>query len=162
MNTFKKAAEILFQILWFMLCALPAAAMSADDAPESVTIDYLGELYEAVTFGHQEHSEMFDCSACHHHTTGTGTQNETCKKCHSASEASDNVSCSDCHKHQKTALTANSSAIDTSLYHIDKPGLKGALHLQCVGCHRSESGPTGCQECHDFTPAGRKRFALQR
>lgn len=162
MNTFKKAAAILFQILWFMLCALPEAAMSAEDAPESVTIDYLGELYEAVTFGHQEHSEMFDCSACHHHTTGTGTQNETCKKCHSASEASENVSCSDCHKHQNTALTANSKAVDTSLYHIDKPGLKGALHLQCVGCHRSESGPTGCQECHDFTPAGRKRFALQR
>ncbi len=36
-----------------MLSVLPASGMDADDAPESVTIDYLQELYEAVTFDHQ-------------------------------------------------------------------------------------------------------------
>ncbi len=152
MSISKQISFFILQMVWLILFVLPAAAMNTDDAPVSVTIDYLVELYEAVSFDHQTHSEMYDCSSCHHHTAGTGTQNETCKKCHAASGSSVDVSCSGCHK-EKT------SSLDTAVYHIDKPDLTGALHLQCVGCHRSENGPTGCRECHAFTPAGRKRFA---
>lgn len=162
MSIFFKTNIFIFQVVWLMLCGLPAAGMDADDAPASVTIDYLQELYEAVTFDHQTHADMYDCSACHHHTAGTGSQSENCKKCHALSAASDDVSCSGCHIYKKPApARAENQTTDTVVYHIDKPGLKGALHLQCLGCHQAENGPTGCQECHTFTPAGRKRFALK-
>ncbi len=155
-------AGFVFQLAWIMLSSLPALGMTAEDAPATVTIGYLQELYETVSFDHQTHSEMYECSSCHHHTTGTGTQSETCKMCHAAARASDEVSCSGCHIHKKTsASSAANSTTDTARYHIDKPSLKGALHLQCLGCHRSENGPVGCQDCHSFTSAGRKRFALE-
>jgi hypothetical protein len=162
MSIYKKISIIILQMAWMILCGLPAAGMDADDAPVSVTIDYLQELYEEVPFDHQTHSDMYDCSSCHHHTAGTGTQNETCKKCHAASGATDDVSCSGCHKDKITPIVpAKKDTMDINIYHIDKPSLKGALHLQCLGCHQSESGPTGCQECHAFTQVGRKRFFLK-
>jgi hypothetical protein len=162
MSTFQKATILIIQVAWVILCCLPAVGMNADDAPVSVTIDSLQQLYEPVTFDHKMHSDMYDCSSCHHHTTGTGTQSKTCQKCHAASGASDDVSCSGCHKVNKTiSLPANKAKPDTDIYHIDKPNLIGALHMKCLGCHRSESGPTGCQDCHAFTPAGRKRFDVK-
>jgi len=155
-----KTAFLVFLVTSLMQCVQPVASMDADDAPKSVTLDYLQELYKAVSFDHEIHSGMYGCSSCHHHTAGTGTQNEACKKCHLLSRASADVSCSGCHHFKKPfALPTRDHTED--IYHIDKPGLKGALHLQCLGCHRSDGGPTGCQECHDFTPAGRRRFALK-
>ncbi len=163
MSMYKKISMVIFQMVWIILTCLFAAGMDADDAPESVTIDYLQELYEEISFDHQTHSDMYDCSSCHHHTAGTGTQNNNCKKCHAASEATDEVSCSGCHTEQiPPILSPGKDTPDIDVYHIDKPALKGALHLQCLGCHRSEDGPTGCQECHAFTPAGRKRFSLEK
>ncbi len=155
-------AGFIMQLAWINLPGLPALAMTQEDAPTTVTIGYLQELYEAVNFDHLTHAEMYDCSSCHHHTTGTGTQSETCKMCHAATEASGDVSCSGCHNSTKTIVASvNNPTIQTTVYHIDKPSLKGALHLQCLGCHRSDNGPTGCQECHSFTPAGKKRFAVK-
>ncbi len=161
MSTFQKSAIVFFQVALIILCCLPASSMDADDAPVSVTIESLQELYEPVTFDHQTHSDMYDCSACHHHTTGTRTQSNTCKKCHAASGATDDVSCSGCHKDKISPIDpARKDTLDNTIYHIDKPNLKGALHLQCLGCHTSENGPTGCQDCHAFTAAGKKRFAV--
>jgi hypothetical protein len=162
MSPFKRAGFLIFPIAWILLCVQPAAGMDAQDAPADVTIDYLQELYTAVSFDHQLHSDMYDCSLCHHHTAGTGTQTKACQKCHTTSDASDDVSCSGCHKYEKSgASIGKNHTTDASFYHIDKPGLKGALHLQCLGCHRAENGPTDCQGCHSFTAAGRKRFALK-
>lgn len=163
MSTYTKTKLVIFQAVWLMLYVVPATGMNTDDAPESVTLDYLQELYEEVTFDHQMHSEMYDCSACHHHTTGTGAQSENCKRCHASSAPSQDVSCSGCHEEKKNLPVATGKkTTDSSIYHIDKPGLKGALHLQCLGCHRSENGPTHCQECHKLTPAGRTRFAIRK
>jgi hypothetical protein len=161
MKKLNKGASIFFQLLWIILWSLPAGAMDIDEAPTSVTIDYLQELYEPVNFDHQMHAETYACNACHHHTTGDGTQNVICVKCHANSESSDDVSCSGCHQQKETAPSSLSSPTERVLYHIDKPGIKGALHLQCLGCHRTEEGPTECQECHAFTQAGRKRFAVK-
>lgn len=160
MSTFKKVVMILFPVFWIGLCSIPASGMEAEDAPTTVTIDYMEELYEAVDFDHQTHSEMYDCSSCHHHTTGDTPQEQTCRKCHANSEASEDVACSACHKQNRTISSPAAKSTDPFIYHIDIPGLKGALHLQCLGCHRSEGGPVGCRECHDFSPAGRKRFVL--
>lgn len=154
------ATVTVYLALWFLIHALPVAAMNGIEAPASVTIDYLEELYEAVTFDHLTHVDLFACASCHHHTTGDGAINDSCRRCHANSPASEDVSCSGCHGTNATTALAGHTA-SSLLYHIDKPGLKGALHLQCLGCHRSESGPTGCRDCHDFTPAGRKRFAVR-
>lgn len=162
MSHLKITDIIIFQALFILLAFLPALSMDAEDAPESITIDYLQELYAAVSFDHRLHTDMYDCRSCHHHTTGTGTENTSCKKCHADSESSDNVSCSGCHEPQKSSPgTAGNQRKATAVYHIDKPGLKGALHLQCLSCHRAENGPTDCQGCHELTQAGRKRFALK-
>ena len=155
-----KTVMIFCLIVWLFGGILPAAAMDIEDAPTSVTIDYLQELYEPVDFDHQMHAETYACNACHHHTTGDGTQNKTCEKCHAHSDAADDVSCSGCHQ-QMVPLSSLAGPAENISYHIDKPGIKGALHLQCLGCHRIEGGPTGCQECHAFTPEGRKRFAVK-
>jgi hypothetical protein len=126
--------------------------------PESVTLDFLQDLYDPVVFDHQGHADMYDCGKCHHHTTGGPIEQEKCLPCHASSGSSPDVSCSGCHRASKGSFSPQNS----DLYHIDKPGLLGALHLKCLGCHRSESGPTGCTDCHDLTGAGRTRFALEK
>lgn len=149
-------------ILVLMLCSFPAGAiaMESDDAPTTVTIDYLQDLYAAVEFDHHMHAENYACNTCHHHTTGAGAQNERCAKCHADSGLADDVSCSGCHQRKEVTPTALAKQPEKTVYHIDKPAIKGALHLQCLGCHQAEGGPTGCQDCHAFTAEGRKRFAV--
>lgn len=138
---------------------MPHMARGGKEAPETITLDLLQELYQPVIFNHQSHGEMYNCTACHHHTTGGRPEDEKCVKCHADSLPRPEVSCSGCHKpqNQPFALPADG---EIGAYHIDKPALKGALHLQCLGCHHMEGGPTGCTDCHDFTPAGKKRFAV--
>lgn len=135
-------------------------AMEKDEAPDSVTIDYLQDLYTAVEFDHQMHAEAYACNTCHHHTTGDGPANARCAKCHADSGPSGDVSCSGCHEREEAAALPLASPPQSNVYHIDKPAIKGALHLQCLGCHQVEDGPTGCQDCHTFTPKGQKRFAV--
>ena len=147
-------------VLWLFIPVLPWAAMDAGDAPENVTIDYLADLYEEVEFDHLVHTDTFPCSSCHHHTTGTDEISSSCARCHAGAETEDDVSCSGCHQTRQSAA-ARDDDINEGRYHIDKPSLKGALHLQCIGCHLSEDGPTGCLECHAFTAAGKKRFAIK-
>ncbi len=146
--------------LWTMVSSAYAGAIDVD-IPENIFIDYMVELYEGVTLDHAMHADLFDCGSCHHHTTGARSLNDFCAHCHADSPASDDVSCSSCHEKNTGAFHCLPAGETASVYHIDKPGLKGALHLQCLGCHRDEGGPTGCQECHAFTSKGRKRFALE-
>lgn len=150
--------------LFFAICMLqwqsPAVAMNAEDAPENVTLDYLQELYEAVDFNHQLHSDMYQCNSCHHHTTGDLPAKESCRSCHDTTHATAKVSCSGCHRLRQT-VSQSAGRPARPVYHIDIPDFKGAIHLQCLGCHTAESGPTGCQDCHAFTAAGRKRFAVK-
>ena len=158
-NTKPIAASSIF--LGLLMCSQLVMSMDADDAPQTVVLDSMKELYHEVIFNHEMHVERYGCSTCHHHTTGDGPTNKACNRCHATSIANYKVSCSDCHLVTAGVSAASLSIADNTLYHIDKPGLKGALHLQCLGCHKTESGPTGCQECHAFTAAGRKRFLLQ-
>ena len=156
-----RVVKVFFLAIIVCYCIFPLQGMCGQEPPESVVLSYLHKLYEPVHFDHQVHTEMYDCCSCHHHTTGDGTAKAGCKKCHSNSVALDNVSCSGCHQFKKSVEIGQIISTTDPLYHIDKPDLKGALHMQCLGCHQSEDGPTGCQECHEFTPAGRTRFALK-
>jgi len=161
MKSIGRTAMMFLLTVSLMSHALSVTAMGVDDAPESVTIDYLQELYEEVEFDHTMHTDMFGCNACHHHTTGDRPTNDSCSRCHANPEPADDVSCSACHEDKQSGTTLSSDS-NYNLYHIDKPSLKGALHLQCVGCHQSESGPTACLDCHGFSPAGEKRFRTRK
>ncbi len=141
-----------------LLVPISGLAMSADDAPESVEINVLANLYGPVNFDHAAHTEMAKCSDCHHHTTGTGPTNPSCARCHDGTVEGDSVSCYDCHAAEPFIPENLKRMEDPEIFHIDKPGLKGAYHLNCIGCHQEVQGPTGCQDCHTMNEAGEKMF----
>ena len=131
----------------------------AMDAPDTITIDALASYYEPVQFDHELHVGIAeDCSACHHHTTGTGTNNSHCARCHSNEEEQDLVSCQDCHQADSFTAQALSAKSEKNLYHVDATGLKGAYHQNCIGCHQDMDGPSGCTDCHARTEEGDKFF----
>ena len=87
---------------------------------ETYTMSSLEKLYEPVIFSHAMHADITDnCATCHHH-----------------SEAGQTLSCGECH----------GAPFDPK--NLNMPGLKGAYHLQCMGCHKEIGGPVGCTECH--------------
>lgn len=93
------------------------------EAPDSLRLDDLVELYEPVRFDHRAHASMAemgnDCATCHHYSP-PGTI-PPCKECHS--------------------LLAESGD-------LRKPNLKGAYHRQCLACHVEWSHETQCDACH--------------
>ena len=133
-------------------------AMTAEDAPETLVIETLSKLYVPVDFDHAMHTEMTECSVCHHHTTGTGPGAATCARCHDGMQEGETVSCSECHAAEPFTRKNLEKLENPEIFHIDKPGLKGAYHINCLGCHYEAGGPTGCQDCHRMTEAGEKRF----
>lgn len=159
MKSFRKTKTVLWAVLCVLQWLSPSAAMEAEDAPATVTIDYLKNLYEAVGFDHQLHTDMYQCNVCHHHTTGEPPAKKACRGCHDAPRSAAPVSCAGCHALGLTDREEEENP-QQHAYHIDIPDFKGSMHLQCLGCHAADSGPTGCQECHAFTPEGRKRFSL--
>jgi hypothetical protein len=138
-----------------LLLGLAGLACAADE-PESVVLDSLANLYEGVEFDHMMHTELGeDCSVCHHHTTGTGPENDNCARCHADSPENDVVACSGCHEANPFAAEVlQEKSENRLLYHNDKPGLKAVYHLNCISCHEEMDGPTGCQDCHARTAAG--------
>ena len=98
--------------------------LSSDQGPDMVILNELEELYAPVKFSHKLHAEMANmskgCLACHHYTP-TDASHPPCKECHSPEVIHE---------------------------HIDQPGLKGAYHRQCMGCHREWSHETACEACH--------------
>lgn len=135
-----------------------AALCPADTGPDEITMDQLANLYDPVLFDHLTHQEMYDCGRCHH-----GEDEEAdpgCITCHGGRPLDTQSSCSTCHSPQYPAETDTKvpGQEPENQYHIDTPGLTGAYHLQCRGCHVEDGGPTDCQECHSFTAKGAKFF----
>lgn len=141
-------------------CALPYQGLA--DGPDTVELDSLANLYEAVSFDHAMHVDLTEgnCAKCHHHTTGTPPTEANCLRCHKNSGEADVVACRDCHaeKRFEVKYLADLEANHT-LYHVDKPGLKGAYHQNCMGCHTEMGAPTGCQDCHSRNDEGDKFFS---
>lgn len=146
-------------ILW-AVALRPLCLEAAAVPPARVTIDQLRSSFAAVDFDHAAHVDMgTDCADCHHHTTGTKVKKPECLKCHDSAVAGTTVACRDCHPAQPyTAEFLRKKAEDRNRYHLDKPGLKGAYHRNCVGCHQEMGGPTGCLACHPRTEAGDKLY----
>jgi len=152
---------LLVIVLSFLLYPVNAITMDASDAPDEVEIDALSHLYEKITFAHKIHTDMLsdNCALCHHHTTGKVLEKSSCVKCHKNSSEATTVSCKDCHpKNRFEAQYLKEVSADLTRYHTDKPGLKAAYHLKCMGCHKTMGAPTGCQDCHKKNDAGESFF----
>jgi hypothetical protein len=120
-----------------MLYLVPLECRGAS-VPDTINLDSLGQYYEKVTFDHAKHiSIVMECADCHHHTTGTLFNDRNCVRCHRNSSETKNVACKSCHVAEPFAA-ATLKDRDPQMYHTDKPGLKGASHLSCVGCHEKK------------------------
>jgi len=151
------SAKQIFTTLMMTLAFVAMGSLSlAANMPEQVSLDTMVELFDGVEFDHAMHTELGeDCSACHHHTTGTGTTDKRCVRCHANSDEYQPVGCSACHLADPfSAENIKQKELDRYQFHIDKPGLKAAYHWNCVGCHEEMDGPTECQDCHARTPEG--------
>jgi hypothetical protein len=87
-----------------------------------VLIDQLSVQYVPVVFAHKLHAQMTEmtggCALCHHYNPSRRILR--CRECHSTSSGKN----------------------------LEKPGLKGAYHRQCLSCHREWSHETECSVCH--------------
>jgi hypothetical protein len=151
------SAKQVLTTLTLLLALIAVSNLSqAVGMPDQVSLDTMAELYDAVEFDHAMHTDLGeDCSACHHHTTGTGTIDERCVSCHANSDEVASVGCRDCHASDPfSAEHLNRESQEIYQFHIDRPGLKAAYHWNCIGCHEEMDGPTGCEDCHARTPQG--------
>ncbi|UCD63516.1 MAG: cytochrome c3 family protein [Candidatus Zixiibacteriota bacterium] len=99
-------------------------AHSATEGPDMAMLDELEQLYGPVRFDHKHHAEM----------VGMG---EGCSICHHYSPAGKFPPCAECHGEEPAGPP-----------NLRQPGLKGAFHRQCMGCHREWSHDTKCVVCH--------------
>ena len=117
-----------------------SATYNDEDIPETIAIKDLSDKYEPVNFPHRKivkalvnniknnkianyfHAENGTiCQGCHHNTPAS-KQPPKCVSCHAKLQV-------------KESLT---------------PGIMGAYHMQCIGCHK-EMGmekPVSCTDCH--------------
>ncbi|MDW7772808.1 MAG: cytochrome c3 family protein [Desulfobulbaceae bacterium] len=130
--------------------------------PDTVELGSLAQYYEPVQFDHVMHVDMLgdnSCAYCHHHTVGTQLVNETCMRCHENGGETDSASCRDCHPATRfSAEYLGEIENNIYLFHVDKPGLKGAFHQKCMGCHTEMDAAIGCEDCHVRTDSGDKLY----
>lgn len=105
-----------------------AREFAGKTGPDLVIMRELEDRYVPVPFDHKEHARwteiMGGCGVCHHYTP-EGAEHPACKTCHEVKPERED---------------------------IRKPGLKGAYHRQCMGCHREWSRNTKCVLCHALKP----------
>lgn len=98
-----------------------------EEAPDTMVLDQLEDLYQPVNFNHKLHASMAqmggDCVTCHHYSPKGHIP--PCRECHGGED--------------NTADLA-------------RPTLMGAYHRQCLSCHREWSHDTKCIICHLPTP----------
>lgn len=154
---------------WKKLCGVTVLLLMAGlplqrgyAQPDTVELDSLVQYYEPVEFDHVMHVDMLgdnSCAYCHHHTVGTPLVDETCMRCHANGGETDSAMCRDCHPANRfSAEYLAEIEKDIHLFHEDKPGLKGAFHQKCMGCHEEMDAAIGCEDCHARTDAGEKLY----
>jgi hypothetical protein len=94
-----------------------------DEAPVALTLGTPDGRYGLVQFAHRAHAHMAEtakgCSGCHHYDQAGPIQ--PCRTCHATSRKRSD---------------------------LGKPDLKGAMHRQCLECHRDWNAETSCSTCH--------------
>lgn len=109
--------------------------------PEDIKIDRLEKTYAAVLMPHGKmvRTLLAGINQSRLATVFHNDKNTLCQGCHHGTPATDKpVGCSSCH-------SAPFNAQDPF-----KPGLKGAYHQQCMGCHETMKidKALGCTDCH--------------
>lgn len=160
MKSNPKAMPAAAALLLAGLLASPGLALDQFDAPETMTIGSISHYFKPVAFSHTRHAKLARCKDCHHHTTGQQDMDPNCVRCHAHSPEKAIVACKDCHTKKQFYPEQVLAGDNPHLYHIDKPGLKGAYHLNCLPCHREKNAPSTCEGCHALTEAGRKLYRL--
>lgn len=155
---------LLGALLLSMSASYPVAA-SATTVPDSIILNADGKLFQPFCFNHAKHIESIkECSDCHHHTTGTLVLDPNCVRCHKNSSPTAVVACKGCHSSTPFSpeVLAEKRA-QQQRYHLDKMGLKGAMHQSCIGCHTKQAaGPVGCQDCHKRSKEGDLFYSSSR
>jgi len=123
--------------------AAPQSLIPEKEIPENVTIDVMKDQYEGATFPHRKivktlYSRIQDNDLAKHFHNGSQTM---CSGCHHNSPSSVTPpKCASCHG----VLPAPEPD--------GRPGLKGAYHAQCIGCHQKmgieKPAATDCISCH--------------
>ncbi|WP_169309216.1 cytochrome c3 family protein [Desulforhopalus sp. IMCC35007] len=154
----KKGPRQTMQLLCLLgIIFLTSSVLAEETGPAEVTMDQLAELYEPVLFDHAMHTEIYDCSRCHHSSDLDGQPGE-CAPCHSGRASREKNKCSGCHRPDNYDNPSETNINAINRYHIDTPGLKASWHLLCRNCHLQDSGPTGCRDCHEYSQKGKKLF----
>ena len=151
------AKPVILTAVAAMMALLLSSICLAGPIPDKVTINSIQKYYAPVNFNHAAHiNNLKDCGLCHHHTTGAQVTDANCARCHRNSGAQPVVSCRSCHAADPFTPEVLKQQRDQQppIYHRDKPGLKAAYHISCLGCHQKMSGPTGCQDCHKRNDSG--------
>ncbi|MFZ3047644.1 MAG: cytochrome c3 family protein, partial [Desulfatirhabdiaceae bacterium] len=111
-----------------------------EDIPEKVTIRVLSHQYEPVEFPHRKIAQTLLKNSSEKKIAGYFHTNQSmCQGCHHNSPASIKPpKCQSCH----------GKPFDETKLNV--PGLLGAYHQQCMGCHKAMNmeKPMGCTECH--------------
>ncbi len=111
------------------------------EVPEKVTIKVLSNQYEPSEFPHRKIAQTLLKNISTNKLAGVFHKDEfsICQGCHHNSPASlKPPKCQSCHNkpfNEKNPMV---------------PGLLGAYHQQCMGCHKAMEmeSPMGCTECH--------------
>ncbi len=120
-----------------------AFTFASNEIPNEVTIDILENKYGPSVFPHRQIIEALRkgingsrmakffhggedtlCAGCHHHSP-VGQKPPMCVNCHDKDGRSEE--------------------------NLFGPGLKGAYHQQCIGCHEQMdiAQPMNCVQCHN-------------
>jgi len=159
-GSFDHPSQTVLSILLLTVFVLLPCSLLAAGPPESIVLNAEGEYFDSVVFDHQLHAEIGACFTCHHHSAGGGTEDPNCIECHGDSPAAASAACRDCHEASPYSASALQDMAEKRFrYHRDTPGLKGAMHRNCLGCHEDMDGPTGCQDCHARTARGEAFYA---
>lgn len=121
---------------------LDTTTRPTDMGPDVVILKELVNMYQPVPFDHRTHArmaEMWDgCVTCHHRSPlPTTMPANSVPVDQRTQEASAKIpACKSCH------------AVDAKDVEVGMPNLKGALHRQCLNCHREWAHANSCVVCH--------------
>lgn len=121
--------------------------------------------YEAARFAHRQHDRYVsgNCIKCHHRGLRTGPDDHVgtdLMAMHREEDAFGAGGCTECHDEDRSDMNIERCCACHQLPNQpdfpSRPGLKAALHRQCLGCHAQANEPTAPTDCtgchHPFVP----------